>query len=273
MERHVLAQITFGPWRDDADEAWLREVDDAFNELQGNLLRSGQAMEHAPYGVVAGQLQAFVRLPRPDALEQRHCSEHILESWEKISNVFGCQPSVVILDHGDMKQDHPVWQEAPWLVIYGSSLECCPPVRNHKLRPVPTYLLPLDWRQCDELSRWEDKNDTIYRVWIHSDSLEEEAYRVLADPLSALNVEAGDHARVLEKVTGKPIYIEIYRYFMLPGDAEFNRPGPLCGGAWKVEDECFGYRCEPCRIVCSLGNTEDENDLASIGTWRGLSPA
>jgi len=183
--------------------------------------------------------------------------------------VFGNEPSMIVLDQGDPKTGHGNWQEAPWLVIYGSSWECNPPVRDHGLRPIPTYLLPLDPRQCEDLSRWEDKNDNMFSVWVYSSCLENEAYRVLADPLSDLNVEARDLARVMEEATGKPVYTEIYRYYMLPGEMEFNRPCPICGSAWRVEGERVDYRCEPCRIICSLGDTEDEDELASIGTWRG----
>ena len=78
MERQVLAQINFGPWRDGADEEWLREVDNCFNELIGCLSRSGHIMGGTPYGVVAGELKAFVRLARADSLERKHWSDHSL---------------------------------------------------------------------------------------------------------------------------------------------------------------------------------------------------
>ncbi len=273
MERRVLAQITFGPWREDADEEWLREMDNSFNEFMTCLRRSGHVMESAPYGVIDGELRCFMRLTRADSLERKHFSAHSLEALAKLASVLGSEPSMVVLDQGDPKACNGHWQEAPWLVIYGSSWECNPPVRDHQLRPIPTYLLPLDPRQCEDLSRWEDQNDNMFSVWVDSSSLENEAYRALADPLSDLNVEARELARVVEEATGKPVYAEIYRYYMLPGDAESNRPCPLCGSAWRVEGERVDCRCEPCRIICSLGNTEDEDDLASIGTWRGPSSA
>ncbi len=268
MDREVLAQIKFGPWLPDADEEWRNSLDSAFHSFTGDLLRSGQIIGDAPYGVVDGMLQAFVRLPDADSLNHSHLSRCCPEAMASLQSLFGLEPEVLILDHGDPLKKIADWQTSPWLVLFGASVDGHAPVRDHQCRGVPSYRLPLNSIQRCNLRAWAGNQANHHDIWLASGSLEIEAYKALADPCSELNMEGRKLAMMIETATGKAVYTEIFRYFSFDAAAELKRPCPLCGAAWKVTDEHFDFRCEPCRIVSSLGSTRDEDDLARIGAWQ-----
>lgn len=46
-----------------------------------------------------------------------------------------------------------------------------------------------------------------------------------------------------------------------------RKPGSaLAAKPWRVVNEIFKFRCEPCRLISDAGPAEDENNLAHIGT-------
>ncbi len=274
MERQILAQITFGPWRKRADQedVWLNAVDHTFHGFMGSLLSMGQIIGDTPRGVIDGELRAFVRLPRVDAMERRHYSKYALRECAQLPELFGCEPSVTILDPGEQKEILEDWRAAPWLILYDAGIDGIAPVRDHELRGVPGYLLPLNADQCSTLRSWSGNQRSHSDIWLASGSLEKESLIAMSDARSDLNVAARKLARMVEISTQKPVYADIFRYHAFPFDREMARPCPLCGAAWKVEGERFDFRCEPCRIVSRAGTSEDGDDLAGIGQWTGRAP-
>ncbi|MGV3658528.1 MAG: DUF2310 family Zn-ribbon-containing protein [Prosthecobacter sp.] len=268
MKSHILAQLTFGPWRDDADEEWENSVEHTLVWFLGHLLRCSQIIGDPVYGIIEGVVQAQVRLPHLDALDAHHMSSCGRADLEKLECLLGCRMEIRLLASGCGVQDQTDWKQATWLVLYGASLQGLAPVRDQNLACIPSYLLPMDELQKEKLFFWACDEDCHSRLWFSSGSLEKETYVAMADPRSALNVRARELAAMVEKATGKPTYTYLFRHYSLPGDSELTRPCPLCGGAWKVE-EAVEFRCEPCRLTSSSAADLGEEELARIGTWQG----
>jgi predicted nucleic acid-binding Zn ribbon protein len=269
MERTLLAEITFGLWPQSPSAEWLDELDQAYEGLISNLLRSGQIIGEARRGVVGGEVRAYVRVPWHDSLEPRFFTCYGERNWEQCTTLFGREPTFRMLDGGDSTQEPADWRKAPWLVLAGSYLFGLAPVRDHAGAYLPNYLFPLEAREMEGLYFWANDGRRLSGLWF-SGVLEEQTLREMADPLSPFNLAGHRRSREVEAAVGKPVYLELFRHYQLPGDEESTRPCPLCGQPWKVVDEYFAFRCEPCRIVCDLGPGEDENGWASIGAWQGV---
>ena len=275
MKSHILAQLTFGPWRDDADEEWVENVEEALECFLSSLPRCSQIIGEPVCGVVDSALQARVRLPRLDALAPHHMSRYGRRSLAKLESLLGSTLHVRILADGDETQNQGDWREAKWLVLYGAATDGIAPMRDQEGECVPSYLLPIDADNMERICFWARDEERHTSLWFSGVSLEEEIFTALADPRSSLNSRARELAAMVERATGKPTYTHLFRHYALPGDAETTRPCPLCGSFWKVEGEVFHFRCEPCRLTSNLGPASDqdehEDELARIGTWRGDS--
>jgi predicted nucleic acid-binding Zn ribbon protein len=273
MKSHILAQLTFGPWRDDADEAWKESVEYTLESFLGNLLRCSQIIGQAIHGVIDGAVQAHVRLPRADALDTRHMSKYARAWLAKLESLLDCPMDVRFLTQGDGVEDKVDWRQAAWLILLGADTDGIAPVRDQSKACVPSYLLPIDADNMERICFWARDKDRHYSLWFSSMSLEKETFIALADPKSDLNIQARGLAAMVEKAIGKPTYTHLFRHYALPDDKESNRLCPLCGGSWKVEGETFEFRCAPCRLISNLGPSTDEgehaNELARVGVWQG----
>ncbi len=272
MESHILAQLTFGPWHEDAAEEWKEKVEEAFESFLYILPKCSQIIGEAVHGVSDGKLQAYVRLPRLDALDAHHLSRYERSRLTVLETLLGCPMEIRILSHGDGVLDQVDWRQAEWLVLYGAGTDGMAPVRDLNKRCIPSYLLPIDADNMERLCFWARDEERHCRIWFSSRSLEKETFVALADPKSDLNTWARELALMVEKATGKPTYTHLFRHYALPDDDELTRPCPLCGGDWKVGGEAFEFRCEPCRLTsyagCDTGGKNAE-EFARIGTWPG----
>jgi hypothetical protein len=76
MQELTLAQISFGPWPENAEHSWRDDVEHAFYGLMNSLVRQGQICGDYTHGIVEGELRVFVSLPATDALEPRSFSKY-----------------------------------------------------------------------------------------------------------------------------------------------------------------------------------------------------
>jgi len=265
MERTVLAEIDFGPWPTAPDREWLQAADHAYEGLVGDLLRNSQIIGEPAKGIVQARLKAFVRLPAVDALASEHASNYVRRSLKEVETVFGTEPRVTILDPGGQKPATS-WQDAAYLVVCGGAPDGLAPLRNETGVPVPSYLLPIDEQLSEGLCFWARRNEYLEGLWFASD-LEEESLRQLADPRSGHRQESRELATRIEQATKKQVYTCLFRHYGFAPDDEATRLCPLCGKAWRVRDELWDFRCEPCRLVSHLAPALDENGWARIGAW------
>ena len=268
MENHIIAQITFGRVPANANAAWHEEVDESVVLWFSSMQRSGQILGEPMHGCEEDVCKAYVRLPAPDSMREEYCSRYTREHIKSLSSLFGQKPDVRLLTHGNRDQTCADWQSSPWLVLFGTSVDGLGPVRTSDFSCIPNYLLPLDADEAERLTFWARNRECHERIWFSSGSLEIEAYRALADPLSELNLRAASLALNLEKAVKKPVFTRLFRHYALSDGAEDNRLCPLCSEAWRVPDKEFPYRCDPCRLLCEIGPSGAENGLEWIGTWE-----
>lgn len=269
MKNHILAEITFGIYPDNADQDWYDEMKQAFYGLMGNLPRCGQILGEWTQGVVDGELKAFVELPAADSLEEKYMSKYGLNYLVNLQALFGRAPEIKILTSKASAEPLADWRTAEWLVLYISGVDGVAPIRDQDCSCLPSYLLPIDADEMERLCFWARSQDRHERIWFASASLEPETYVALASPHSRLNLDAKQLTERLEKATRKPTYRYLFRHYALPNGAEENRLCPGCGSEWKVENERFAFRCEPCRLISDIGpDDEDENNWAVVGTWQ-----
>jgi predicted nucleic acid-binding Zn ribbon protein len=268
MQEHTLAQISFGPWPEDADDSWSEEVEHEFQGLMNSLIRQGQIFGDSTSGIIERELRAFVSLPTRDALEPRYFSKYAAVDHTKLEKRFGQPMKVSLLSPGNVITLDGAWQNSPWLVLMSSMTDGIGVIATPNLEPLPGYTLPLDPDTHEQLYFWARNHQRHEGLWFNGTSLELACLKAMADPLSDLNRQAARLAHEVEQAVGKPVYTALFRYYALPGDEEIQRPCPLCGADWHVEGELFPFRCISCRLLGEIGPSEDENQWARIGTWE-----
>lgn len=268
MQELTLAQISFGPWPENAEDSWRDDVGYAFYGLMNSLVRQGQIYGDYTHGTVEGELRVFVSLPASDALELRHFSKYAVSYHAKLEKLLGQPMQVTLLSQGSKLTLDGAWKSSPWLALLGTRTDGKGVIATSSLEPVPSYTLPLDPDTQEQLYFWSRNQERHDGLWFDGTSLELACLKAMADPLSDLNRKAARLAHKVEQAVGKPVYTALFRYYALLGDQETQRPCPLCGVDWSVEGEIYPFRCPPCRLLGEIGPSEDENHWARVGTWE-----
>lgn len=268
MKDAIISKITFGRTPENADEVWHEQTEEALEAWFRALQRHGQILGTPVRGVEAEAWFAFVRQPCRDSLAEENSSRYVLKQLERLTLFFGQRPEIQLLTQGCPEWTCSKWQESPWLVLLGATEDGLGALRASDLSCIPNYQMPLDADDSERLSFWAQAQERHESIWFSSRSLEIAAYRALADPLSELNLQAARLAWQVEKAVGKPVFTVLFRHYALPDGLEKSRPCPLCGEPWRVEDQDFPFRCEPCRLLGEIGPSRPENGLEWIGTWE-----
>jgi predicted nucleic acid-binding Zn ribbon protein len=273
MKDAIISKITFGRTPENANEEWHEQTEEALEAWFRALQRHGQILGDPVRGVEEEAWFAFVRQPCGNSLAEENSSRYVLKQLECLNLLFGQRPEIRLLTQGCPEWTCSKWQESPWLVLLGAAEDGLGSLRASDLSCIPNYQIPLDADDSERLSFWAQAQERHKSIWFSSGSLEIEAYRALADPLSELNLQAASLAWQVEKAVGRPVFTTLFRHYALPDGKEENRPCPLCGEPWRVDDKDFPYRCEPCRLLSEIGPSDPENGLEWIGTWEKRTEA
>jgi len=266
----VLAKVTFGG----RGTHKKQDLENAMEIYLARLLHAGQLCGEYFFAWTNGVLNAYVHLPdaKPPALG--HHSKWGKESLRLLRSLFGKSPYWVLLE-GDSFPLPRTWKKAPFLYLFTNAFDSAPPVcRGDNGAPVPTYQLPLPFRQKEVLYFWQGSYASHDEMWLGSGALELAAYRQLADPRSELSESGRQLCREIEKATGMPTFYYLERYWRR-AKGEDERPCPGCGGVWRtgqpVSDEApfwhFHFRCDRCRLVSHPGVSTEAGPRCRIGEW------
>ena len=181
---------------------------------------------------IKGRLIFHVLVAGLGAEKMRFHSRWGRVNLKKVVEAFGRLPTWTIRDD-ERPNRNPSWK-APTLHLFTHAFDWDPPLcRGDTGEPIPTFLLPLDFQQKEELTRWQDEYVLHDLLWLRSGSLETAAYKELIDPASGLSSDGREICATIEKATGVPTYYFLRRYHAPDLDID-ARPCPCCGGLWKV---------------------------------------
>lgn len=265
-----IATISF-PSKLPVRKAALMDLADAYLT---SLADAGQIGATTTLAWTGGVLTAYVEASHPDALLERNHTEWGLKSLRAIRQKTGSEPVFTILDD-EVPKRFPVWNRAPFLVLYANYWDDDHPIRRGTDGfPFPSYQLPIDQPLMHNLLCWRDEYQCLMGVWFRSGPLETRAYRQLADPSTALGKDARRHCREIEESTGIPTFYFLFRYWKRR-ESESSRVCPLCGRPWLLERPHASrkrgwriqFKCDECRIVSDLGDVYDGERHARIGEY------
>ena len=268
-----LTQLTFGTV--DGNTANQDDLTDAAEWYLASLLKHGQIYGEYLYDWIGGTLTAYVHLPRPDALDERHHSEWSLDSLKKVENLFGHAPTAKVLSDNVPKR-FPKWNRSSSFYLFTHAFDDTSPVCcGDSGKPVPLYLLPLTQQTIEDLYFWSRSYHNHDNLWLGSGALEIPAYKQLADPQSELSLNGRELCTEIETATGKPTFYFMNRYWGRE-EGEENRLCPGCGSKWRSKEKTsrgnpfhqFAFRCKRCRLVSHLASSDDEERYARIGEYK-----
>ncbi len=248
--------------------------DSAAHGYLAALLKNGQVCEYM-LSSAGTRFQAFVELPRPNALEVRYFSHWVQDGLKTVVQTFGRKPRSQSFDRGERRQ-FPSWKRVGSLYLETNFLDRGPPVHSPEFSdPIPLYLLPISQEQREGIRFWMKTFQSLDELWIGSSVLETEAYKQLAEPRSHLSVMGREICSKIEKATKKPTYYRLLRYHAHRRGEE-NRACPLCGKPWASRTKAnptspfdpFEFRCGRCRLVSDVGVSLDGERLARIGDFK-----
>jgi len=264
----ILIKIHFGmplkPQKNNSEEV----IDNFLSALH----RNGQILETSLIKDSKTPLEAYVLIPHPNALVTKFSSPWVKKETLEVIKTFGQEPKYECLDPRERKR-YPSWKSAPSLYLFTTMFHEGSPVRSPTFsHAIPLYLLPISVETRDYLTRWVEAYQDHDSIWIGSGALEISAYKQLADPQSELCMEGREYCQEIEKVTGKPTYFYLMRYYGRKKGEE-NRLCPCCGKSWAVK-KAFGpikrpfeFRCKKCRLV-SHSAVDDNERYAHIGEYH-----
>lgn len=266
----VLAEYVFEP-ADQQREAVAAAVD----ALIGALVLNGQVWGEPVVGWVAGCRYVVCRLPRPDALADTHASSRVRQELARATEHCASTPRWRLLADQDLAGAERGWQAEACLYLFTHAFDESSPVcAGSDGAPLPLYTLPVDDLTRERLSRWTAEYRRHDHVQLDCGPLERAAYHQLAAPASELATEGRALAAAVERACARPTYYYLLRYWGRD-HGEASRPCPGCGQPWSNpshDDDGAGliamaFRCEPCRLVSTIGSALDEDGKAQLGDW------
>lgn len=245
----MVLEIVVSPRRRSA--AAREALEDAVGSFVHVLRESGRTDGHALTYWRAGALHCVVRAASEAALRPGSFRDVLRDHWNAVRALGTRTPRRRRLDDEPTRRGE---RRLPTeLVLFVHCVEDGPPLSALALgRVVPSFLLDLGAALDDQLDRWARAYRAHDRVWLDSGHLELPAYRELASHRSALSKVGRALAARVESATGRPTYYYLMRYFALRR-GEHRRRCPSCGGRWARHGEHHAFRCEPCRLVSTVG--------------------
>lgn len=269
-----LTRIRFGRPRSTLE----KDPIDAVHAYLASLLKNGQIGDDYLVRELQPPIEAYVKIPRPDALKTRHLSPWGRRTFNVITEVFGTQPIVESIEAATSRR-FPSWRSAKSLYLYTHWFDDGPPLHSPEFAaPIPLYLLPITAERREYIHGWAQSYRDHDRIWIGSGRLEIPAYKELVDPASDLSQKGREHCAEIEAAIGKPTFYYLMRYYGRR-EGETERPCPGCGRPWSVRRRKaahrfaeFEFTCRPCRLVSHSSVTEEDERHARIGEYRPRNP-
>jgi predicted nucleic acid-binding Zn ribbon protein len=266
----LLCEYSFKP-REDVD---IEVLEDEVQGLLGSLSKNGQIWGDEAIGHEDGTVKVWLNVPRPDALSEKHRTEWVCQTFERVRALCETEPEWRIADDRASRTRGETWQAGSGLYLFTHMFDKTSPVCAGKTgEPIPLYLLPVSQNVRESLFAWAGNYRTLDDLQIGCGPLEIHAYRQLAEVGSELSESGRSLCRTLEDATGQPSYYYLMRYWGRE-EGEDARRCPSCGGAWATPapDDgkglaWFDFRCKPCRLVSHLAVSFESRAKAAIGEW------
>jgi len=266
----IIAKIVFGTARS------TPEVDgaDVAEAYLVSLVRNGQVHEYL-LSSTARSVEAFVELPRPNALSTKHLSKWGRNELRNVRRAFGREPSTSLVAP-PVRRRWPSWQSADALYLFTHAFDRQSPMCAFNSRePLPLYTLPISDQLREKVWSWAVAYRDLDRVWLGSGPLEMAAYKQLADPSSHLSREGRDLCAKIGRATRRRTYYYLTRYYGRQRNDD-ARPCPGCGGEWHVVHHHpkttkfaqFEFCCRRCRLVSHTASSPDGGREARIGEFQ-----
>jgi predicted nucleic acid-binding Zn ribbon protein len=269
----ITAKITFGKRRKQT-KTHLENLAESYLSF---LLKAGQICGQYLMVWTDGLLSAYVQIPGPSAIQLRYHSEMGRQNFDLIKQAFGREPLWNMLNDNPARRENR-WRDASFIYLFAHAFYYGPPLHcGDNGRAIPTYLFPVTPEIQEELYFWQGSYRDHDRVWLDSRELEMFAYRELADPLSQLSKRGRRICQTIEEATGVPTFYFLLRYWGRDQIKEKGRLCPGCGHRWhrnvdgnKFQFWQFSFRCNRCRLVSHLADSDDNKRHARIGEYRKI---
>ncbi len=267
----IIAHMSFGK----AGKCSAAAMESLAETYIGWLILSGQLGSNYLLTWNKENLNAYVQLAGPGALDLQYHSDMARLEFDRVKQEFGREPVCKVLDDGIPRKESR-WKRAPFLFLYTHALDRTPPVcRGDNGHYVPTYLLPVSDTVKKSLYFWQRSYSQQDDLWLRSEALGVSCYKQIAEPRSQLTLTGRELCQAIEKNTGIPTYYYLLRFYGRKA-GEKNRKCPGCGRNWRHRENKnlrprfhhFDFQCDHCRLVSHVASSLDDPRLAQIGDYR-----
>jgi predicted nucleic acid-binding Zn ribbon protein len=268
----ILTKIAFGKYNGPRAEAeFLAEW------YLGSLLQDGQLCHEYLLAWSKGTLIAYVKMAGPNAFHLRFHSDEGKSCLKRLTTALGQSPVWEIVDDNAPKKEI-TWKGSPFLYLFTHAFDSGPAVhRGNNGNPIPAYLLPIAQQIRQDIHGWQGSYRAHDVLWLYSGALETASYKETANPNSQLAKSGRTICRAIESGTGIPTYYFLHRFWGR-SKGEENRKCPGCGRKWHQQMQSdrrahtpfwnFEFRCDTCRLVSHVADSDDDERHARIGEYR-----
>ncbi len=240
------------------DNTTVTAVESAINRLYEAWRFNGQILgREFPIAVGEGIFRSRLVCPEKESLHPKYHSDFVSHCLQNLTEAKLLAPKIRFVGQ-DLNSEVTTVNTPQWQVLYTTYVHTCSPLRSgDDLLPIPLYRNPptfngdhkavikwqTEWQACDELQM------------AGASKVEHAALKELTSIHSDLFRRGWDLAKRIGYLTKIPTYYYLYRVRGESLAAEQQRPCPICGGEWLLEEplhDIFHFKCDHCRIVSNI---------------------
>ena len=235
----------------------MEKIVDFANNYLAALRMNGQVCgAEWPIYFQEGRCVATVLAPTQESLDRKYQGKYVKKRVREGEALAIAISSSLVAEDCDSAEVCTCHDPSGY-VLFTTYLSLESPVRCFDcFLPVPLYQLPvMPSGEYYELICWQSDYQSCDRLQMNCTVLETATTRQLSDFTSSLSKAGKENCRVLEHLSGKPVYYYLYRAHGRSTGSEKRRLCPSCGQPWYVETRLhslFHYKCDQCRLLSNF---------------------
>lgn len=225
--------------------------DEKISWFLSSLLKNGQLLDQHDNIVQVGEsLMCFCLAFEEDSLDVKYYNKYCSDYLSQLIDVSKKPPEYKLIGKSVGLSNCCSCQEHSYYILFATSCAFYSPIMCGDCNlPMPLYKFPKidDEIEYSNIIYWEAKYQAFDSLFMLTDIGEKYGYQQISNIKSKLSIEGLKICVDMAKLTGKPFYYFIHKYY-----SPQKNHCPKCGTYWKLDKALHGlytHKCDNCLIL------------------------